>query len=101
MGAILQMRYMENINSALVSRTVPPEIVVALANPARMIEIKLILSKAYGQTASGLENSSYLIDHIKAALVFALNGIFFLGAIFAFLGLMTTLFVQEKKLRSR
>lgn len=100
MGAILQLRYMESINSALVSHAVPAEIVPILANPARMIEIRMILAKNYGQTPAGLESAGYVIEHIKAALVYALHGIFLLGAVFAFLALIVTLFVQEKKLRS-
>jgi EmrB/QacA subfamily drug resistance transporter len=101
MGAILHMRYMESLKGAVVSRAVPEEIASALANPARMIEIKMILVQNYGESPAGRETVGYLIDHIKNSLVFALHGVFLLGAIIACLGLITNFFVVERKLRGR
>jgi hypothetical protein len=101
MGAILHMRYMESLRGAMVSKAVPEEIAAVLANPARMIEIKMILAKAYGQSPDGLATAGYLIEQIKSSLVFALHGVFLLGAIIAFIGLVTNFFVVEKKLRGR
>jgi hypothetical protein len=101
MGAILQQRYMESMGSALVSRKVPPAVAAVLANPARMVEIKTMLAQNYGATPAGQETAGYLLEHIKTSLVFALHGIFLLGALFAFLGLATTLFLKERKLRTK
>jgi len=101
MGAILQMRYMESLKGAMVSRAVPEQIAAAMANPARMIEIKMILVKNYGESAAGRETVNFLIEHIKNSLVYALHGVFLLGAIMALLGLITNFFVVEKKLRGK
>ncbi|MBU6452455.1 MAG: MFS transporter [Cyanobacteria bacterium REEB67] len=101
MGAILQLRYMESLKGVILERSVPAEIASALSNPARLSEIKLILAAAYGESATGRETVVYLIEHIKTSLVFALNGVFMLGALVALLGLIINFFVEEKKLRSR
>lgn len=101
MGAILQMRYMDSLKGRMASMTVPDEIVAALANPARMIEIKSLLFKTYGASDSGQATSLQLIDHIKYSLVYALHGVFLLGALVAMLGLITNFFVRERELRSR
>ena len=101
MGAILQMRYMESLKSRMVSTTVSDEIAGALANPARMPEIKALLLASYGSSPEGLASAGLLVDHIKNSLVYALHGVFFMGAIAALIGLITNVFVKEKKLRSR
>jgi hypothetical protein len=85
----------------VVSKAVPEEIAAVLANPARMVEIKMILAKNYGESPAGRETVGYLIEHIKDSLIFALHGVFLLGAIVAFLGLITNFFVVERKLRGR
>jgi EmrB/QacA subfamily drug resistance transporter len=101
MGAILQLRYMESLKGAILERSVSADVASALSNPARLAEIKLILARAYGGSAGGHETVSYLIQHIKTSLVFALNGVFMLGALVALLGLIINFFVVEKKLRAR
>ena len=100
MGAILQMRYMESLHGRMVSMTVPDAIVRALTNPARMPEIKAMLLASYGADAAGLAAAGQLIEHVKNSLVYALHGVFFMGAVTALIGLLANFFVQEKKLRS-
>ncbi len=101
MGAILQMRYMQSLKSAVASQAVSSEIAQSLANPARILEIKMLLAKSYGNSEAGRQSMAYLLDHIKISLVYALHGVFLLGAIFAVCGLTVTFFMQEKELRSR
>lgn len=100
LGAILQMRYMEKIHSALSERSITGEIATALTNPARLTEIQTLLDKTYGPSAAGREVVTFLVSHIKDSLVFALSGVFLIGAIMALIGFTINLFVQETKLRS-
>ncbi len=101
MGAVLHMRYIECLKGKMASQAVPEHVAAALTNPARMIEIKQILAQHYGPTQAGQQAAGYIIDQIKHSLVFALNGVFLLGAIVAFIGLITNFFTVEKKLRGR
>jgi MFS family permease len=101
MGAILHMRYMESLKGAAVAHSVPERIASVIANPARMIEIKLILAQNYGASQAGRATAGLLIEHIKNSLVYALHGVFLLGALMALLGLITNFFVVERKLRGR
>ncbi len=101
MGAILHMRYMESLKGALASNPVPQHVAQVLENPARMIEIKQILAQNFGASEGGKAAAGLLIEQIKHSLVYALHGVFLLGAVVAFLGLVTNFFVVEKKLRGR
>jgi hypothetical protein len=91
---------MEKIHSAISERSITGEIATALSNPARLAEIQSLLDKTYGPSAAGREVVAFLISHIKDSLVFALSGVFLIGAIMALIGFTINLFVQETKLRS-
>ncbi len=98
LGSVMLGRYADRLESGVPAGT-PPQLVEAIGNPIRLSQILPQLQAQVAQLPGGPQLLGALLGNVRDALVYAINGVFVIGAIVVAAGFVSNFFLKDIPLR--